>query len=206
MSLYHGTSAGIAVRILQSNSILPSEDGFFYCFDSNKPESLAGALGFATGGPLRAGSFAKQDFVAQYAHLNPDFPKGILGIFVEALLLKSITASWAEKQMKSATSPLDHYASILLFRDHAQAQAQNRQGFMNEVKVPTEALSSLTLERMYVDDAVLHHPDIEQLHQQVIPIEPLSICVMQLMQQPKPQHKPAGLEPHTPLTESQAFL
>jgi len=194
MSLYHGTSAGNAVRILQSNTVRPSEDGYFYCFDSNKPESLAGALCFATGGSLRAGSFAKEDFFAHYARLNPDFPTGMRGMFIKAAL-KSIAASWVEKQMKSATGPLDKYAAVLVFRDHADAQAQSRQGFVNEVKVPEAALPSLVLEKAYVDDALLHHPDIEQLRQQGLTIEALSACVSQVVQAPKPPKKSAGPNP-----------
>jgi len=85
MSLYHGTSAGAALKILESGQVKPSTDGYFYAFDGNRPESLAGALCFATGGGLRSGSLEKKNFFKAYAQLNPGFPTGLKGASISTM-------------------------------------------------------------------------------------------------------------------------
>ena len=116
MSLYHGTSAAAALKILQSGTVLPSRDGHFYCFDSSRPESLAGALCFATGDGPRNGTLEKKKFFGKYAQLNPAFPKGLKGVFCKAAL-KMAAKSWAKDQLKPASTPLDLKAAILVFPD-----------------------------------------------------------------------------------------
>jgi hypothetical protein len=175
MTFYHGTSAGNALKIIQSQTVLPSTDGFFYCFDSSKPESLAGALCFATGDGPRNGTLQKKNFFSKYAKLNPDFPTGIKGAFVK-IVLKRIAASWAKDQLKSASTPLDYHAAILVFHSHPSGIHKTREGFVNEVKLPAKVLNSLVLERVYLDDALLKLPEVERLRQQGITIEPLSQC------------------------------
>jgi len=201
MSLYHGTSAGSALKILQSQTVLPSKDGFFYCFDSARPESLAGAVCYATGDGLRNGSLEGKDFLSRYAKLNPDFPSGVKGAFVKAAL-KRTAASWAKNQLKAATSPLDNYAAILVFSSHPEGIDRTRGGFVNEVQVPAKALGSLVLERVYLDDALLKLPEVERLKQQGIIIEPLSQCVGQVMrEEARLQGKPkAGKAVFSPMS------
>ena len=188
MSFYHGTSAGNALKILQSGKIQPSEDGYFYCFDSNKPESLAGALCFATGDGPRNGSLTKHDFLSRYAKLNPDFPTGLKGLLAKTAL-KHYAAAWAEKQMQGATGPLDRYGAILVFHTHPDGEQATRQGFVNEVKIPAASLSELELERVWLDDALLHLPEIEQLRQLGVDVRPLSECA-DLVWGETPQKKP----------------
>ena len=179
MALYHGTCAGNALKIMHSQKILPSTDGFFYCFDSAKPESLAGALCFATGDDLRIGSIKKNDFFAQYVQLNPGFPKGVKGAFVKAAL-KMAVRSWSKEQRKSITSPLDRHAAILVFNSHPDEMPRSREGFVNEVQIPEKALGSLVLNRVYLDDSLLKLPEVALLKQQGIRVEALSQCVDQV--------------------------
>jgi hypothetical protein len=184
MSFYHGTSAATALKILQSRTVLPSKDGFFYCFDSARPESLAGALCFATGDGPRNGSLQEKDFFSKYAKLNPTFPTGLKGAFVK-IALKKIAASWAKDQLKSASTSLDHQAAILVFRSHPEGIPRSGHGFVNEVQVPAAVLSSLVLECIYFDDSLLKSPTFEKLSeklkQQGILVEPLSRCVEQVL-------------------------
>lgn len=179
MALYHGTSAGSALKIIQSRMILPSKDGFFYCFDSEKPESLAGALCFATGDGPRNGSLRGKNFFAQYAKLNPDFPTGLKGIFYKAAL-KHIAITWAKAQMAHATGPLDKQAAILVFDNHPLAISRTRNGFVNEMKIAGEHTKALNLECAYFDDALLNTPDIQRLHGNGMQIKPLSQVTRQL--------------------------
>ena len=173
MSLYHGTSAASALRILQSGEVQPSRDGYFYCFDSAKPESMAGALCFATGDGPRNGTLAKKNFFGKYAQLNPTFPKGLKGIFAKAAL-KIAAKSWAKDQLKSASAPLDYKAAILVFADRPEAQPQSRAGFVNEVKVPASVLPAMKPEAVYLDDSLVASPEAEKIRQQGVAVKPLS--------------------------------
>lgn len=172
MSLYHGTSAKCALTILTSE-ILPSKDGFFYCFDSSKSESLAGALCFATGNGLRTGSLPKHDFVSAYTQENPNFPHGLKGVFFKSAL-KLAGKSWAKQQLKNAKSPLDLAPAILVYADCNEALHISRKNIINEAKVPASALSDLRLEFVYIDDALLNSPTLAALAQKGIQVMPIS--------------------------------
>lgn len=189
MPLYHGTSAENALKMLQTK-ILPSKDGFFYCFNSEKPESMAGALCFATGSGLRKGSLKEAPFINRYIELNPDFPTGIKGAFAKNMLIVAGTA-WAKDQLRSASAPLGHCPAILVFQSHKNAIDVARSGFINEVRVPTAALSSLILDCVYLDDSLLSLPEVTALKQKGIRIEPISACVNQVFPQ-APRKTPGG--------------
>jgi hypothetical protein len=173
MSLYHGTSATCALKILQTGEVQPSHDGYFYCFDSAKPESMAGALCFATGDGPRQGSLTQKKFFDQYVKLNPDFPKGLKGVFAKTML-KAAARSWAKRQMQTASSPLDYKAAILVFPDQPDAVPQSRAGFVNEVKVPAAALAGMKPECVYIDDSLLSSPDVAKLAGTGVAVKPLS--------------------------------
>ena len=173
MSLYHGTSAAAALKILQSGAVLPSTDGYFYCFDSAKPESMAGALCFATGDGPRNGSLGKKGFLEKYIAMNPTFPGGVKGVFAKAAL-KLSAKSWAKRQMDSASAPDDYKAAILVFPDQPESQPRSRGGFVNEVKVPASALGGMKPEAVYLDDSLLASPDVEKIRSQGVVVKPLS--------------------------------
>ncbi|MEZ0261495.1 MAG: hypothetical protein ACAH80_10825 [Alphaproteobacteria bacterium] len=175
MSLYHGTSAGAALKILENGDVKPSKDGYFYTFDGNRPESLAGALCFATGDGPRNGSLKEKNFFKRYTQLNPNFPTGLKGIFAKAAL-KMAARSWAKEQLKSATTDADRAGAIMVYADNSQATARCRGGFVNEMKLPAAGLGTLKLERVYLDDALLKTPEVQKLQAQGIVIEPLSHC------------------------------
>ncbi len=177
MSLYHGTSACAALDMLQSGIIVPSRDGFLYCFDSKKPESMAGALCFATGEDLRPGVIDTSRLLKAYKTLNPDFPKGLKGAFVGTMLNMAIK-DWAKLQraLAQALSALPHNdrAAVIVFKDHDDAIGVSRGGFINEVRVPMPALPTLQVERLYIDDALLDLPVVARLRQQGLDVAPLS--------------------------------
>jgi hypothetical protein len=181
MSLYHGTSAGAALNILETRTLKASHDGNFYTFDGHRPESLAGALCFATGDGPRNGSLEKKGFFNRYAQLNPTFPKGLKGIFAKAAL-KAAGRTWAKRQLKSMTSEADRAGAILVFADNPLAVPCSRAGFVNEMVMPAAAISTLRLERIYFDDALLKTEQVQKLQAQGFVIEPLSQCADKIWQ------------------------
>jgi hypothetical protein len=191
MALYHGTSAGSAIRIL-TEGIRPSHNGFFYCFDSTQPESMVGALCFATGGALRCGVVDTGKLLTRYRELNPLFPKGIKGEFV-MLGLKAAIATWTKTQKSLAKNLYDDRAAIIVFKDHPAAINVCRRGVINEVPVPDAALSALVVEKLYIDDTLLDIPAVAALRDRGVGIEPLSAWAAAVKKQaaaPKPPRGP----------------
>jgi hypothetical protein len=181
MSLYHGTSAASALKILQSGETKPSTDGYFYCFDSARPESLAGAICFATGDGPRRGALTQKNFFSKYAQLNPAFPKGLKGVFAKAAL-KMAARAWTKDQLKAAQGPLDYKGAILVYPDQPSAQPRSRAGFVNEVKVPAAALRGLKPECVYIDDSLLDSAEVAKLSGTGIAVKPLSECAGKVIQ------------------------
>lgn len=183
MSLFHGTSAGAALDILTSqNNVSPSKDGYLYCFSSDKPESMAGALCFATGGTLRNGCIDPKKPLSQYYLLNPDFPTGLKGAFAK-LGLQMAISSWAKTQRLNPVSAHADRAAIIVFQDHADALHVNSAGFVNEVKVPSASFATLAVEKAYFDDALMDTPAVVALKEKGIAVEPLSTWAQQINQQ-----------------------
>ncbi len=151
---------------------------------------MAGALCFATGGTLRAGSIDTREVLSQYYKLNPDFPKGLKGVFLKAAMNTAI-ASWSKDQKKLSAPPYPDKAAIIVFKPHPDAlHVEKRGGFVNEVKVPAPALPTLQIEKAYFDDALLLAPEVERLRQAGITIEPLSTWANMVRQQTQPKNKP----------------
>lgn len=189
MSLYHGTSAGAALKILEEGAA-PSANGFLYCFNGDKPESMAGALCFATGDKLRAGVIDTRHTLSQYYALNPDFPKGMKGMFFKAAMKTAIN-SWIKDQKKLPAQPHADKAAIIVFKNHTAAiHVEKRGGFVNEVKIPTTALPQLEIEKAYIDDSLLQSADVQKLKKSGIIIEPLSAWAYMIDQQSRPNTAP----------------
>jgi hypothetical protein len=178
VSLYHGTSAAAAFEIAKSGIIRPSKDGFFYAFDSSWPEAMAGALCFATGDGPRQGCVANNNLFMAYARLNPDFPKGLRGLFYK-LALKKIGAVWAKSQMQATTSELGRLPAILVFEDNRDAQERIRQGFVREKRIPAHALTALKLTHLYLDTAAFMPLGLTD----EFVVLPITACVDQLTRQ-----------------------
>jgi len=189
MSLYHGTSAGKVLHILEAGKILPSADGFFYCFNSDKPESAAGALCFATGGDLRPGSIKRKDLLDRYMSLNPDFPTGTKGAFIKAALNITINA-WIKEQKKQETGGYDSFPAILVYKPHPDAIDRKRGGFINEVIISAESLPTLSLECVYIDDALMNDPVFTVLAKKGAPIKPISAFVARVFPDANPGFNP----------------
>ena len=130
------------------------------------------------GGP-RDGSLDLKGSISNYARLNPDFPHGVKGAFFKAALKKAAD-SWTQSQIKSASTPLDYKAAILVFSSHPEAISRQNM-FINEVTVPQKALATLKLERVYFDDSLMQSPGVEHLKQQGITVRPISECIDQVL-------------------------
>lgn len=180
MSLYHGTSAGAALNILETGQVKPSHDGFFYTFDGNRPESLVGALCFATGDGPRNGTVKQKNFFKLYRQLNPNFPTGLKGVFAQ-VALRMAGRSWAKRQLQSATTEAERCAAIMVFADNPNATARSRAGFVNEMTLPAAAINTLQLERLYIDDSLMNNPTVLKLQACGLPVEPLSQCVDKIL-------------------------
>jgi hypothetical protein len=183
MSLLHGTSARVALKILAGHDVEPSANGVFYCFKSKWLESLAGALCFATGNGARAGSLPLHDYVADYAALNPKFPEGVAGAFLQSTL-KLIGDFWAEDKVKNMNDKVDLSPAILVFHDHSSATDVVRGGVVRETLVPSDAFQDLTLKRVFIDDDFMDAPEVKEAIANGIDVHPiseaantLSVCV-----------------------------
>lgn len=176
MPLYHGTSASSALKIIEEGQVLPSHNGFFYCFDSRRPESSAGALCFATGDGIRNGSLRLKSFFSKYAALNPNYPRGLKRVVV-TVLLKKTAKSWAKDQLRNSQGDaMDSLAAIFVFEDHACARHKTQAGFINEVLISKKDLEEQPMKviQLYIDDSLLDYKELKEAQSNGVEILPLS--------------------------------